>query len=102
VSMIRKSEGGGQWETVGKMVLFALLIVAGLVALLRSEPGTVERGMTPFFAHGFSGLLSAMGFTFIALQDFDLIAAIGGEVKEPQRNIPRAMLISLAIALIIY
>jgi hypothetical protein len=43
-----------------------------------------------------------MGFTFIALQGFDLIATVGGEVKEPKRNIPRAMLTSLGIALAVY
>lgn len=43
-----------------------------------------------------------MGFTFIALQGFDLIAAVGGEVRDPSRTIPRAMLCSLAIALLIY
>lgn len=58
--------------------------------------------LTPFFANGFGGFLSAMGFTFIALQGFDLIAAVGGEVKEPTRIIPRSMFYSLAIALVIY
>jgi APA family basic amino acid/polyamine antiporter len=43
-----------------------------------------------------------MGYTFIALQGFDLIAAVAGEVKEPERVIPRAMFISLGIALLIY
>ncbi len=43
-----------------------------------------------------------MGYTFIAFQGFDLIAAVGGEVKNPSKNIPRAMIISLLIALGIY
>jgi len=43
-----------------------------------------------------------MGYTFIALQGFDLIAAVAGEVKTPHRTIPRSMLLSLAIALVIY
>ena len=43
-----------------------------------------------------------MGYTFIALQGFDLIAAVGGEVKRPERNIPRAMILSLTAALVIY
>jgi hypothetical protein len=43
-----------------------------------------------------------MGFTFIALQGFDLIAAVAGEIKDPGRNIPRAMVGSLGIALLIY
>ena len=43
-----------------------------------------------------------MGATFIALQGFDLVAAVAGEVRRPARNVPRAMLLSLAIALAIY
>lgn len=102
LSLIRSASGGGQWETVGKMVIFILLIAMGGWALLRSPAGTVTEHVDPFFAAGPMGLLSAMGFTFIALQGFDLIAAVGGEVKHPERTIPRAMLISLAIALAVY
>jgi hypothetical protein len=43
-----------------------------------------------------------MGYTFIALQGFDLIAAVGGDVKEPRRNLPRALLGSLILGLLIY
>ena len=43
-----------------------------------------------------------MGFTFIALQGFDLIAAVGGEVRNPGKNLPRAIILSLAIAIAIY
>ena len=43
-----------------------------------------------------------MGYTFIALQGFDLIAAVAGEVKEPRKVLPKAMLISLLTALGIY
>ena len=43
-----------------------------------------------------------MGYTFIALQGFDIIAAVAGEVKSPEKNIPRAMFLSLGMALAIY
>jgi len=102
VSLIRKASGGGQWETVGKIVLFGVLIAVGLLALVGAESGTVARGMTPFFSAGFGGLFSAMGLSFIALQGFELIAAIGGDVKRPTWTIPRAMLLSLGIAMLIY
>ena len=100
--LVRKSEGGGQVETIGKLVVFAVLLLAGVWALGKSPSGTVRSGLTPFFTNGTTGLVTAMGFTFIALQGFDLIATVGGEVKEPERNIPRAMLISLGIALAVY
>ena len=102
VTLIRSASGGGQWETVGKMVLFVVLIGLGAWAIGVAPSGRVTAGMSPFFAQGAGGLLSAMGFTFIALQGFDLIAAVGGEVKQPERNIPRAMLLSLVIALAVY
>lgn len=97
--LVKSSSGGGNWETIGKMVVFLVLIVGGLWALA-TKP--VEGSLTPFFAHGGLGLVQAMGYTFIALQGFDLIAAVGGEVKEPRRNLPRAMVGSLVIALATY
>ncbi len=100
--MVRSSSGGGQLETVGKLVLFAVLIVFGTVAVVAAPSGTVTRSMSPFFPGGASGLIAAMGFTFIALQGFDLIPAIGGEIKDPGRTIPRAMLLSLGIGLVVY
>lgn len=101
-SLTRKSGGGGQGETIGKMVVFAILIVGGLWSLPQLSPATVWQRMTPMFPHGAAGLFQAMGFTFIALQGFDLIAAVAGEVKDPNRNLPRAMLYSLAAALLVY
>lgn len=102
ISLIRKSAGGGDWATMGKVVVFVILILAGVVALFRQPFSVTADNLTPFFTQGSMGLLSAMGFTFIALQGFDLIATIAGEIKEPSRVIPRAMLISLGMALVIY
>jgi len=102
VGLIRKAAGGGNLDTMGKVIVFAVLIVFGVLALTKSSPDTIAQSLTPFFTSGAGGLVTAMGFTFIALQGFDLIAAVGGEVKNPQKTIPRAMLLSLGAALIIY
>lgn len=102
ISLIREASGGGQWATWGKLVVFGILLLAGFWAIFRSDLQESTAKMTPFFPEGFSGLLTAMGLTFIALQGFDLIAAIAGEVKDPVRTIPRAMLLSLGAALLIY
>ena len=102
IELIRKGAQGGKLAIIGKVVVFTILILVGVVVLAFSEPGTIGRGMTPFFPEGTTGLLQAMGFTFIALQGFDLIAAVGGEVRNPSRNIPRAMFLSLGAALAIY
>jgi basic amino acid/polyamine antiporter, APA family len=98
--LLRKAAGGGNLETIGKIIIFVIFIAFGLWAIL-SNPGEVSTPATFFFG-GAPGLVEAMGFSFIALQGFGLIAAVGGEIKEPKRTIPRAMYLSLAIALLIY
>ena len=102
VGLMRRQGGGGQWETLGKVAVFVILIVAGLWVVPSRDPAVLADQLTPFFAAGAVGLLQAMGYTFIALQGFDLIAAVGGEVKNPTRNLPRSMIGSLAVALAIY
>jgi basic amino acid/polyamine antiporter, APA family len=94
--------GAAHWENAGKLILFAVLIAAGFWTISQRETQGIQSSLTPFFASGTTGLFQAMGCTFIALQGFDLIAAAGGEIRDPSRTIPRSMLLSLAIALAIY
>lgn len=101
-ALIRRSSGGSLWTSWAKTAVFVFLVVAGLVVMMSTSEDAVGGKLTPFFAGGTMGLLQTMGFTFIALQGFEVIAAVAGEVKEPRRTIPRGMLLSLLIALGIY
>ncbi len=98
--LARRSGSGGNAVNIGKVVVFGLLILGGLWAWFDEPPQTPR--FSPLLPAGAVGLFQAMGATFIALQGFDLIAAVAGEVDEPRRNLPRAMLASLAIALAVY
>jgi len=100
--LMRKRSSGSQAVNSLKVLVFLTLILGGLAALSGKPSGTVSQALTPFLASGWTGLAMAMGFTFIAMQGFDLIAISAGQIKEPQRIVPRAMLASLAIALGIY
>jgi APA family basic amino acid/polyamine antiporter len=102
VGLVRKSGGGGQWANYGKVLVFLVLIAGGVVALFGKSSEEVTQSLTPFLGGGWGGLVAAMGFTFIALQGFDLIAAVAGEVKDPEKVLPRSMLLSLGIAVAIY
>jgi basic amino acid/polyamine antiporter, APA family len=102
LGLIRKTTGGGQWATVGKVVVFAVVIVAGLWALPSSSGSAIAADLSPFLPNGTAGLVQAMGVTFIALQGFEVIAAVAGEVREPSRTLPRAMFLSLGVSLVIY
>jgi len=102
--LMRSAAGGGHVTTIGKLIVFGALIVGGLGALLLDPPSgaELEARMTPFFAQGASGLAQAMGYTFIAVQGFALVTVVAGDVDRPERNVPRAMAISLLVALAIY
>ncbi len=102
VGLSLRSAGGGQWANVGKVVVFVILILGGFWAISSRSSQDTGAALKPFFTAGLGGLVQAMGYTFIALQGFDLIAAVGGEIRNPSKTIPRAMILSLAIALLIY
>lgn len=102
LNLILRKGGGGGIANIGKTLAFSALIIAGLAALPKETAGDIRRDFSPFLAFGVLGLMQAMGYTFIALQGFDLIAAVAGEIKNPGRTIPRAMIISLVISLAIY
>lgn len=101
-SLSKETGGGGKFVNIGKVVIFLILILSGLFAFAKASPGQLASTMSPFFSKGAVGLFIAMGYTFVAMQGFDLIAKTGGEIKDPEKNIPRAMLLSLVISLVIY
>ncbi|MDX1394950.1 MAG: amino acid permease [Gemmatimonadota bacterium] len=102
VALVRRTTGGGNAATVGKVVVFTVLILGGVWAWAGRSGAELIGRLQPFMTDGVGGIARAMGYTFIALQGFDLIAAVGGEVKDPGRTLPRAMYLSLGIALVIY
>jgi hypothetical protein len=82
--------------------VFSVIIVGGIWALTERSTTNLTSNLSPFFENGAVGLFQAMGYSFIALQGFDIIAAVAGDVKMPEKNIPRSMFLSLGMALTIY
>lgn len=100
----RGSEVTGQAEnflTVSKLLVLGVFIVYGMRAVLGAADDAAA-SFSPFFPQGFGGVIVAMGLTFIAFEGYDLIATVAEEIKEPEKNIPRATFISLAITVVMY
>jgi len=102
LSLVRRAVGAGYGTTVGKLIVFVILIAGGVWVWVGTDAAALAGRLVPFFSAGPLGLVEAMGYTFIALQGFDLIAAVGGEVRDPDRNLRRSMFAALAIALAVY
>lgn len=87
--------------TMGKIAILAVFILYGLKAFL-GEPAESMSSFKPLLPKGFTGVILAMGLTFIAFEGYDLIATVAEEIKNPKKNIPRATFISLGVAVTIY
>ena len=57
---------------------------------------------SPFAPNGVSGVLSGVASVFFAFIGFDSISTTAEECKNPQRDLPRAMLYCLGICTILY
>ncbi len=102
LQLLRSNGGGGAFANIAKLSVFAILIAGGLAATVQMPFSEIKGSFEPFFGGGFTGLLAAMGFTFIALQGFDLIASTAGEIKKPEKTIPKAMVATIAVGMTIY
>lgn len=99
----------GSIISVTKIIVIAIFLAFGIAVMARgggSVDGAISAPVaekfTPFMAKGFSGVLVAMGLTFIAFEGYEIIVQAGEEVVDPQRTIPRAVFWSLAIVIPIY
>jgi L-asparagine transporter-like permease/nucleotide-binding universal stress UspA family protein len=90
----------GNIITLAQMAVLFVFVAAGLWAL-RAVP-TWPENFTPLLPTGAVGLLTAMGLTFVAFQGYEIIAQCGEEVREPQRNVPRAIFLSVGAVVPMY
>ena len=58
--------------------------------------------MTPVFSDGGSGFIAAVAFLYISYAGVTKIAAVAGEIKNPEKNLPRTMIASLVLITVVY
>lgn len=102
INYLGASETGrvGVLVTTLKVVLLSTFVLAGIVVTLKN-PGWTSQ-FKPFFANGLKGVVAAMGLTFVAFEGYEIIVQSGEEVKNPSKNIPRAVFLSILIVVPIY
>ena len=96
-----ETAAAGNILTLTKIAILGVLVAFGLAAIAGTDLSQAEIS-TDFFSHGVIGVLTAMGLTFIAFEGYEIIAQSGEEVINPKRNIPIAIFVSIAIAVVIY
>ncbi|MEO9296039.1 MAG: amino acid permease [Nitrososphaera sp.] len=100
-------KGTSETGKTGTAVTFAQLgMIAAILGFgfwaMQSNPGWQDKFAEQLLPLGAGGLAAAMGLTFIAFEGYEVIVQTGEEVKNPKRNIPRAIFISLALVVSMY
>ncbi|MFC1656185.1 APC family permease [Patescibacteria group bacterium] len=83
------------------VVCAALEVIGLFVIIFLAIPhiGSVSYTEMP---QGFDGVLKASALVFFAFLGFESIVKLSEEVKDPTKNIPRALLLSLLITTVLY
>lgn len=93
--------GAGNIVTVGKIVVLAVFVGFGIWITIH-RPDWRPTFTDNFLPNGMHGVFIAMGLTFIAFEGYEIISQCSEEVREPERNVPRAIFLSLIIVVPIY
>ena len=94
---IRGTKSSGNLQNIITTVLIALLALYVVVGVFHIDMGN-QKPYTPF---GMSGVFNAMGFLYMTYIGYGLITTASEEVIEPEKTIPKAILISIAAVIVI-
>ncbi len=92
---IRESKIVGNVMTILKIGVILLVIVLGAMFVNTDN-------WTPFLPNGISGVMTGVAAVFFAYIGFDALSTTAEECENPRRDLPRAMIYSLAICTVLY
>jgi APA family basic amino acid/polyamine antiporter len=92
---IKESKNASNILVALKLAVVAIVIAVGAFYV---KPAN----WTPFAPHGISGVLKGVSAVFFAYIGFDAISTTAEECKNPQRDLPKAMMFALIICTVLY
>ena len=92
---IKESKNTANFMVIFKVAVIIFVIVAGAFFVDTNN-------WTPFLPNRFEGVLKGVSAVFYAYIGFDAISTTAEECKNPQRDMPRAMIYSLLICTVLY
>jgi APA family basic amino acid/polyamine antiporter len=91
-------EEGSRFNNLLVAIKLGVILVIILVGMFYVKP----EHWTPFMPFGFKGVMSGASLVFFAVFGYDTLTTAAEEARNPQRDLPRAVVWSLMIALILY
>ncbi len=97
LNMIGAKESG-RTQVVVVLILFVILGGFSFMGLFHIEAGYYD----PFMPFGFDSISATTALVFVSFLGFVKIAAVAEEIKNPSKNLPRALIGSVALVTILY
>jgi APA family basic amino acid/polyamine antiporter len=104
---IKESRNFSNVMVILKLAVVVLVIVVGGALIFSNNltgnwmPAN-EEGIRSFMPEGFGGVMAGVSSVFFAYIGFDAVSVLAEESKNPQRDLPRGMILSLVICTIVY
>jgi len=103
---IKESASFNSLIVIIKVLVVVLFIIAGIGFVNMSNLGVGceagSPGCAPFMPYGFSGVVTGAAVIFFAYIGFDAVSTAAQEAKNPQSDMPKGILGSLAICTVLY
>ncbi|HMB98982.1 MAG TPA: amino acid permease [Balneolaceae bacterium] len=88
----------GRLQVIVVLTLFAILGGFSALGIFHLEPANFD----PFFPFGTEPILGTTALVFVSFLGFVKIAAVAEEIKDPDKNLPRALIGSVALVTVLY
>lgn len=91
-------------STIGKLVALVTAIVAGFVIFISTGENHFSQvnGLIPDFSMNFTSFVGATIAAFYAFTGFESVASAASEMENPEKNLPRAIPLAMAIIAAVY
>ena len=100
---IKESRNFNNILVIMKLAVIMLIIAVG-VFYINSDNWvpTNNEGVKTFMPNGFAGVMAAVSGVFFAYIGFDALSVLSEETKEPEKTLPKGMILSLVLSTAIY
>ena len=85
-----------------QLVIVSISVVSLIAIIFLGANSFDSRLLDPVFSDGSSGFIAGVAFLYISYAGVTKIAAVAGEIKNPEKNLPRTMIISLFLITTVY
>jgi len=92
---VRESAKVNNWMVAVKLVVLAVFVIIGVQHIDMAN-------YHPFAPHGWQGIHQGAAIAFFAYIGFDSISTAAEEAKDPQRTMPRGIMLGLLVCTVIY